>query len=110
MSLRSKFSGGGGGGGGAGSSWFVGSSGSNPSILSSVRLFVVCMTGLMLMNFVFRGNVSGKCQDETEVVLPIRLQPRSVVPVPEGYGFVDGNEDPAEGTTRGKRGSSTSHG
>lgn len=78
---------------GAGGSWFLGSSGANPSFLASARLFLVTLCGIMAFNFIFRGNVLGRCQNEDEIVLPVRGAKRASIIAPEGYGFIDGSEE-----------------
>lgn len=82
---------------GAGRDWFTGSSKSNRSFYSSLRLFLFCLSGVMMINFFFRGNPLGRCHNESEVMLPFgklsrRTRYRELM-APEGYGFVDGNEE-----------------
>lgn len=82
---------------GVGGEWFTGSSKSNRSFHSSLRVFALCMCGVVMINWVFRGNPLGRCHDETEVILPFRTLSRRTryreLMAPEGYGFVDGNEE-----------------
>lgn len=82
---------------GAGGEWFTGSSKSSQSLFSSLRLFALCMCGVFAMNWAFRGNMLGRCRDETEVVLPVRSYSRRTryreLMAPEGHGFVDASDE-----------------
>lgn len=51
-----------------------------------------CICGVMFINILFRGNVMGRVNAESDIYIPLALL-RTEIPVPKTDGFVDGSDD-----------------
>ncbi|CAD2217186.1 hypothetical protein AGDE_01212 [Angomonas deanei] len=83
----------------ASSTWF--SSGpSGATLIGCTKSLIICLVGIGMINFVFRGNVMGVVQDEKEVIVPARhlLYKREN---PAVYGFV-GDAVPSDEVEKAK--------
>ncbi|KAG5476924.1 hypothetical protein LSCM1_05257 [Leishmania martiniquensis] len=86
---------------GAADDWFSRNT-SRGTLRGTFTSLALCLCGIAVINQFCRGNPMGRCEYESEIVMPLQ---RTRVPPPDTYGFVD-----AESDARGQKRSPVRHG
>ncbi|KPI87314.1 hypothetical protein ABL78_3597 [Leptomonas seymouri] len=79
---------------GAAGDWF-GRQTTSETWRGSVASLVLCIAGIGVVNQFVRGNVMGRAEYKSDIVMPIQ---RRKVPLPDTYGFVDAGSEEGQTT------------